>query len=83
MDKTNFFLKTLLFSPWEVSATWLHVEAPQNNKGKMNLIPKGQREPKRLFALLTGYHKCLKLLELLKLLEGVGMHGSFPMRRSM
>jgi hypothetical protein len=28
MDKTIFFLKTLTFSPWAVSATWLHVGAP-------------------------------------------------------
>jgi hypothetical protein len=28
MGKTNlFFLKTLPFSPWAVSATWLHVGA--------------------------------------------------------
>jgi hypothetical protein len=26
--KTNFFLNTLPFNPWAVSATWLHVEAP-------------------------------------------------------
>jgi hypothetical protein len=28
MDKTNFFLNSLPFSPWAVLATWLHVEAP-------------------------------------------------------
>jgi hypothetical protein len=28
MGKTNFFLRTLPFSPWAVSATWLHVGAP-------------------------------------------------------
>jgi hypothetical protein len=28
MDKTNYFLRTLPFSPWVVSATWLHVGAP-------------------------------------------------------
>jgi hypothetical protein len=28
MDKTNYFLRTLPFSPWAVSATWLHVGAP-------------------------------------------------------
>jgi hypothetical protein len=28
MGKTNYFLATLPFSPWAVSATWLHVEAP-------------------------------------------------------
>jgi hypothetical protein len=28
MGKTNYFLKTLPFSPWAFSATWLHVEAP-------------------------------------------------------
>jgi hypothetical protein len=29
MDKANFFLSTLPFSPWEVSATCLHVGALQ------------------------------------------------------
>jgi hypothetical protein len=29
MGKTNYFLSTLPFSPWAVSATWLHVGAPQ------------------------------------------------------
>jgi hypothetical protein len=29
MDKTNFFLSTLPFSPWAASTTWLHVGAPQ------------------------------------------------------
>jgi hypothetical protein len=28
MGKTNYFLSTLPFSPWAVSATWLHVGAP-------------------------------------------------------
>jgi hypothetical protein len=28
MGKTNYFLRTLPFSPWVVSATWLHVGAP-------------------------------------------------------
>jgi hypothetical protein len=28
MDKTNFFLSTMPFSPWAVLATWLHVGAP-------------------------------------------------------
>jgi hypothetical protein len=28
MGKTNYFLTTLPFSPWAVSATWLHVGAP-------------------------------------------------------
>jgi hypothetical protein len=27
MGKTNYFLRTLPFSPWAVSATWLHVGA--------------------------------------------------------
>jgi hypothetical protein len=27
MGKTNYFLKTLPFSPWAVLATWLHVGA--------------------------------------------------------
>jgi hypothetical protein len=32
MGKRNFFLSTLPFSPWAVSATWLHVGAPQKYK---------------------------------------------------
>jgi hypothetical protein len=28
MGKTNYFLRTMPFSPWAVSATWLHVGAP-------------------------------------------------------
>jgi hypothetical protein len=28
MGKTNYFLRTLPFSPWAVSATWMHVGAP-------------------------------------------------------
>jgi hypothetical protein len=28
MDKTNFFLSTLSFSPWAASTTWLHVGTP-------------------------------------------------------
>jgi hypothetical protein len=28
MGKTNYFLRTLPFSTWAVSATWLHVGAP-------------------------------------------------------
>jgi ribosomal protein L23 len=28
MGKTNYFLRTLPFTPWAVSATWLHVGAP-------------------------------------------------------
>jgi hypothetical protein len=28
MGKINYFLKTLPFSPWAVSATWMHVVAP-------------------------------------------------------
>jgi hypothetical protein len=31
----------------------------------------------------AGYHKCMKLLKLLKLFEVVGMNSSFPIRRSM
>jgi hypothetical protein len=34
MGKTNFFLSTLPFSPWVVSATWLHVGAPQKIQEK-------------------------------------------------
>jgi hypothetical protein len=34
MDKTNFFSRTLPFSPWAVSATWLHVGAPQKIQEK-------------------------------------------------
>jgi hypothetical protein len=29
MGKTKYFLRTLPFCPWVVSATWLHVGAPQ------------------------------------------------------
>jgi hypothetical protein len=29
MGETNFFLSTLSFNPWAVSATWLCVGAPQ------------------------------------------------------
>jgi hypothetical protein len=29
MGKTNYFLSILSFSPWAVSATWLHVGAPK------------------------------------------------------
>jgi hypothetical protein len=28
MGKANYFLRTMPFSPWTVSATWLHVGAP-------------------------------------------------------
>jgi hypothetical protein len=28
MGKTNYFLSTMPFIPWVVSATWLHVGAP-------------------------------------------------------
>jgi hypothetical protein len=28
MGKTNYFLRTLPFSPWTVLTTWLHVGAP-------------------------------------------------------
>jgi hypothetical protein len=28
MGKTNYFLRTLTFSPWAVSVTWLHVGGP-------------------------------------------------------
>jgi hypothetical protein len=34
MNKTNFFLSTLPFSPWAVSATWLHIGAPQKIQEK-------------------------------------------------
>jgi hypothetical protein len=34
MGKTNYFLRTLPFSPWAVSATWLHVGAPHKIEGK-------------------------------------------------
>jgi hypothetical protein len=34
MGKTNFILSTLPFSPWAVSATWLHVEAPHKIQEK-------------------------------------------------
>jgi hypothetical protein len=34
MDKTNYFFSTLPFNPWAVSATWLHVGAPQKTQEK-------------------------------------------------
>jgi hypothetical protein len=34
MGKTNFFLSTLPFNPWAVSATWLHVGASQKIQEK-------------------------------------------------
>jgi hypothetical protein len=34
MGKTNFILSTLPFSPWAVSATWLHVGALQKIQEK-------------------------------------------------
>jgi hypothetical protein len=34
MGKTNYFLSTLPFSPWAVSATWLHVGVPQKIQEK-------------------------------------------------
>jgi hypothetical protein len=34
MGKTNYFLSTLTFSPWAVSATWLHVGAPKKIQEK-------------------------------------------------
>jgi hypothetical protein len=34
MDKTNFFLSILPFNPYAVSATWLHVGAPQKIQEK-------------------------------------------------
>jgi hypothetical protein len=34
MDKANFFLSTLPFSPWEILATWLHIEALQKIQEK-------------------------------------------------
>jgi hypothetical protein len=34
MDKTKYFLSTLPFSPRAVSATWLHVGAPQKIQEK-------------------------------------------------
>jgi hypothetical protein len=35
MDKTNFFFSTLLFNPWVVLATWLHVAAPHKIHEKL------------------------------------------------
>jgi hypothetical protein len=34
MDKRNFFLNTLRFSPWAILATWLLVGAPRNIQEK-------------------------------------------------
>jgi hypothetical protein len=39
MDKTKCFLSTLPFSPWAVSATWLHVGAPQKIQEKLAYCP--------------------------------------------
>ena len=55
----------------------------KNTKKKKNLTPKGLRQPKWLLHFWAGYYKCMKLLELLKLLEAVGVDSSFPMRHSM
>jgi hypothetical protein len=32
MGKINYFLRTLPFSPWAVSATWLHVGKYRKNE---------------------------------------------------
>jgi hypothetical protein len=32
--QTNYFLRTLSFNPWAISATWLHVGAPQKIQEK-------------------------------------------------
>jgi hypothetical protein len=34
MGKTNYFLRTLPFSHWAISATWLHVGAPRKIQEK-------------------------------------------------
>jgi hypothetical protein len=34
MGKTNFFLSTMPFRPWAVSATWLYVGAAQKIQEK-------------------------------------------------
>jgi hypothetical protein len=34
MGKTNYFLSTLPFNLWAISATWLHVGAPQKIQEK-------------------------------------------------
>jgi hypothetical protein len=34
MGKTNYFLRTLPFSPWAVSATWLHVHSSKRKNWK-------------------------------------------------
>jgi hypothetical protein len=34
MGKTNFFISTLPFNPWAVSATWVHAGAPQKIQEK-------------------------------------------------
>jgi hypothetical protein len=39
IGKTNYFLRTLPFSPWAVSATWLTCRSSLENTGKMSLIP--------------------------------------------
>jgi hypothetical protein len=47
------------------------------------LTPKGMRKPKWPFLILGRLLQVLKVVKFLKLLEEVGMDGSFPMRRSM
>jgi hypothetical protein len=32
VGKTNYFLRTLPFSPWAISATWLHVGGLENTR---------------------------------------------------
>jgi hypothetical protein len=34
MGKKNFFLSNLPFSPWAVSAIWVHIGAPQKIQEK-------------------------------------------------
>jgi hypothetical protein len=34
MGKTNYFLRTLPFSPWAILATWLYVGAPKKIQEK-------------------------------------------------
>jgi hypothetical protein len=34
MGKKNYFLSTLPFNPWAISATWLHIGAPQKIQEK-------------------------------------------------
>jgi hypothetical protein len=39
LDRTNFFLSTVAFTPWKISATWSHVRAPLKVQEKWSILP--------------------------------------------